>query len=62
MVDERDIRAYARGFHARFHEFAVPYARKYAQKLQNCGDTEGAEVWLRVAGMIENGDTMDAAA
>lgn len=62
MVDDNDIRAYACGFHRRYREFAAPYARDYAEKLRNCGDQEGAEVWLRVASAIDNGHTYDAAA
>lgn len=62
MVHDDDIRAYARGFHRRYREFAAPYARDYAAKLQSCGDREGAEVWLRVASAIDNGDTCDKAA
>lgn len=56
MVNEADLRAYARGLHGRYREVAVPYARKYAEELMKCGDHEGHEVWHRVADLIESGD------
>ncbi len=63
MVDEADLRVYARGFHGRYRDLAVPYARQYAEQLKACGDEAGHAVWHRVADLIESGeDFLDAAA
>jgi hypothetical protein len=55
MPNEADLLAYATGFHRRYGEYAVPYARDYAEKLKACGDTEGHAVWHWVADAIANG-------
>lgn len=62
MIDEDDMRAYARAFHGRFHAFAAPYARSHAEKLADCGDRDGAAVWRRVAELVEKRDLLDSAA
>jgi len=53
MVDEADIRAYARGFLGRFGDRAVAYARDHAEQLRAAGDHPGHDVWQRVADTIE---------
>jgi len=63
MVNEADLRVYARGFHGRYRDLAVPYARQYAEQLKACGDDDGHAVWHRVADLIESGsDLLDDAA
>jgi hypothetical protein len=56
MPNEADLLAYATGFARRYRDYAVPYAREYAEKLRTCGDHEGCTVWHRVADAIANGE------
>jgi len=49
---DADMRAYARGFHARFGDRAVAYARDHAEQLHETGDVEGHAIWQRVADLI----------
>ncbi|MBK1668236.1 hypothetical protein CKO28_09325 [Rhodovibrio sodomensis] len=56
MPNEADLLAYATGFARRHRDYAVPYAREYAEKLRSCGDREGCAVWHRVADAIANGE------
>lgn len=56
VPNEADLLAYATGFARRYRDYAVPYARDYAEKLRKCGDQEGCRVWHRVADAIANGD------
>lgn len=56
VPNEADLLAYATGFARRYRDYAVPYARDYAEKLRTCGDHEGCRVWHRVADVIVNGD------
>jgi hypothetical protein len=60
---DADVRAYARGFHARFGDRAVAYARDYAEQLRERGDIAGHDVWQRVADLIhrERGQSGQAA-
>lgn len=62
MPNDADILAYANGFFRRYGELAAPYARDYADKLRNCGDDDGHNVWMRVAEMIEDGEARSLAA
>ena len=56
VPNEADLLAYATGFARRYQDYAVPYAREYAEKLRKCGDREGFTVWHRVADAIANGE------
>jgi hypothetical protein len=62
MPSEADICAYANGFYRRYGDFAVRYARDYAERLKACGDQEGHAVWNSVADRIETGDALSLAA
>jgi hypothetical protein len=62
MPNEADLRAYATGFYRRYGAYAVRYARDHAQKLRDCGDEEGYQVWQRVAERIADGDLHERAA
>jgi hypothetical protein len=62
MPSNADILAYAHGFYRRYGDFAARYARDYAERLKDCGDSDGHAVWHRVADAIETGEAVSLAA
>lgn len=62
VPNDADIVAYATGFFRRYGDYAVPYARDYADRLRACGDHDGHRTWTRVAEIIERGDALPQAA
>ena len=62
MVNEADLDAFARGLHRSYRGFAPRYARLRAEQLAAAGDAEGAEVWVKVAEIIDRQPASDLAA
>lgn len=54
-VSEPDLLAYSRGLQASYGDTALSYAHQRAIDLTCCGDVEGADVWRKLAGLLETG-------